>query len=397
MTEAPAAVPQRPVSRRAQGAGRGVLTVVRVTAMLLAVVLLAGCSGDDGTGDAAPEVDRDQIVAALVDDVIVPGYTELASTTDELATATAELCATPSTEAFDAAREAWDRAQGAWSSTAAYRLGPIRPLRLTARIEYPIDIDKIDALAADVADPAPVTPQAIAELGADVRGLDTVQHLLFTPSDVGGLSTRQCAYAASAAALAAAAAEELRVAWVDGTDGEAPAAEQMTEPGGDSMWASSTEVLEDVLNSSLAALTTVADMQLGAASGATADPAEPEVVDDGAAHRALADIADELRSVQAVYGDSSAAAPSGLSALVAAAATSTSDQAIRTDLGAAVDAVESVPPPLADVDPDDADSPPMRALVQGYQHALAARSALGTEVASLLGLTISFSDSDGDS
>ena len=55
-----------------------------------------------------------------------------------------------------------------------------------------------------------------------------------------------------------------------------------------------------------------------------------------------------------------------------------------------------MPPPLYDVDPADTASPAMASLVDGYEHALGARTALGTEIASLLGLTISFSDSDGD-
>jgi predicted lipoprotein len=361
-----------------------------------AVLALGSCSGaDDATTTTAP-VDREDVVARIAEEVIVPGYEQLATTTDALAVATAELCATPEAGAFESARDAWDAAQGAWASTAAYRLGPIRPLRLTARIEYPVDVDKIDELAADDAQPAPVTPEALAGSGADVRGLNAVQHLLFTPTDVGQLSARQCAYAASAAQLSADGAAELLAAWVDGVDGAPPAVEQLSNPGGDSMWESSTEALEDLLNTSLSALTTVTDMQLGPATGETTEAPEPQVVDDGAAHRALADVADELGSVSAVYGDSSADPSTGLAALVAAAGGATSDEAIRADLADAIAAVAAVPPPLFDIDPADTEGPAMASLVDAYDHSLAARTALGTEVASLLGLTISFSDSDGD-
>ena len=363
---------------------------------VLAVLAVSACSGGDEATTTTVEVDREEIVAAIAQDVIVPGYEDLATRTDELATTTAELCAFPEAAAFDRAREALDAAQGAWSSTAAYRLGPIRPLRLTARIEYPVDTDKIDELAADSAEPAPVTPEALAASGADLRGLNAVEHLLFTPADVGQLTARQCAYAAAAARLSADGAAELLAAWVDGVDGEAAAVDQLSNPGEDSMWESSTEALEDLLNTSLSALTTVVDMQLGPASGETTEAPEPQVVDDGAAHRALADVADELRSVQAVYGESTATPPTGLSALVAAAATSTSDEAVRSDLAGAIAAVGDVPPPLYDVDPADTASTAMESLVDGYEHALGARTALGTEIASLLGLTISFSDSDGD-
>jgi predicted lipoprotein len=232
--------------------------------------------------------------------------------------------------------------------------------------------------------------------GADLRGLRAVEQLLFIPTEVGELTARECAYAASAAELAADAADELVAAWVDGVDGEAPAVDQLTDPGEDGMWSSTTEGLEDLLNSTLSALTTVVDMQLGPASGETTDEPEPQEVDSGAAHRALGDIGDELASAAAVYGDATADPPTGLSALVVDAATSTSDEAIRTDLAAAIDAVGQVPPPLFDVDGADPESPAMTSLVSAYQHALGARTALGTEVASLLGLTVSFSDADGD-
>lgn len=365
------------------------------TGALIAVTALAvtGCSGGDD--EAAAPVDRSDIVEALADDVIVPGYERLAGSTQELATVTAELCGTPDQGRFDAARAAWDEAQDAWASTAAYRLGPVDSMRLTARIAYAVDTAKIDALAAD-GNAEPVTPELLVGKGADLRGLRAVEHLLFTPTEVGQLSARACEYAASAAALSADAAEELIAAWVDGVEGEAPALDQLTDPGPDGMWSSTTEALEDLLNSSLSALTTVVDMQLGPASGETTDQPEPQAVDDGAAHRALDDIAAELASAAAVYGDATADPPTGLSALVVDAATSTSDEAIRTDLAAAIDAVGKVPPPLFDVDGADPDSAAMTSLVQAYQHALGARTALGTEVASLLGLTVSFSDADGD-
>lgn len=367
---------------------RGGARVLWLVAAMASVLVLAGCSGDDAadtTDIAAESVDRSEVVEELARQVVVPGYERLAASTRDLATSTAELCAAPTSDSFAAARAAWDEAASAWASTAAYRIGPVDSARLGPRISYEVDPDKVAAFAQDLDQPEPVTPESLQRRGADQRGLEAVEQLLFTPGDVDELTTRQCAYAASASALVADAAAQLLAAWVDGIDGESPASEQLTEPGGDGMWSSDTEVLEDLLNSSLAALNTVADMQLGPALES------PDAVPD---QRVLSDVRDELESVAAVFGDARATPPTGLAALVASQA----DPAAAERTGAAIRSA------VAEVDADPGtgrasgsmDQAERAGLERADEHVRAAATALRTEVASLLGLTVSFSDADGD-
>lgn len=362
----------------------------------LGVLGAAACSGSGEQSDAPPAADRGEVLAALVDDVVVPGYEDLAGTAAALAGVTEDLCATPTEANLGSARAAWDGAQGAWARTAAYRVGPVESLRLAPRIAYAVDADKVRALAEDPDGPGLVTVELLTGKGADLRGLRAVEQLLFAPADVAALTPRGCSYAAAASRLVADATAELLTAWTDGVDGEASARDQLARPGDGGMWESESEGYEDLLDSTLAALTTVVDMQLGPASGATTETPEPQEVDAAPAHRALADVADELTSVAAVYGDPGAAPPAGLAALVVSAAPSTSDEAIRSDLAAAMEDVAAVPAPMYDLDASDAGSPSMRSLASAYEHSLAVRSALATEIASLLGLTVSFSDADGD-
>ncbi len=365
-----------------------IVTVVLGLLIVASLVLsMVGCSSDDGGGGSVSELevdraDRGEVLAAIADDVIVPAFTELGAATDELATTTAALCTSPDEATLAAARAAWDEAQGAWRRTEAFRFGPAKTLRSNARIAYPIDAEKLDELLATAGElPDPITPEAVAELGADVRGLAAIEQLLFTPADAATLDPRACAYLRAAAVDVRDGAEELRAAWAEGVDGAAPFAEQLADPGGDSMYADEQEAVDDLVNGSIAALTTITEMELGA---------DPATVDVGPARRAGADVADMLASVQSVYGTSTGDPDTddpqvGLSVLVAEQSLST-DRRVLADLADAAVAVAALPDPLAAGE----------LLSDAYDQVSDVRVAMRTEVASLLGVTVGFSDSDGD-
>lgn len=373
--------------------------VAFVVALCVGAMILAGCSGGDGAdqggNDETTAVDRSEVVAAAVDDVIVPGYEALAARTAELVTATETLCGAPDEQKFTDARDAWSAAQSAWARTAAYRFGPIKDLRLLARIAYAVDTDKVARFAAESTES--LTADELHGKGADLRGLNAVQYLLFTPTTVAELSPRACSYAAAAATLSAAAADEVRVAWVDGVDGEAPAADQMKEPGGDGMWSDSTEALEDLLNGSLGALTTVVDMQLGPVIGVDGEEPDPQGTDSGAAHRLSQDMLDEIAGIQGIVSGVSGTDDDGasLAALVAAAGAERTAESMSTTLSSAADSIGAAGTPIHDLDPV-ADQRAMDDLSTAYDLLRGLRTTMSTEVASLLGLTVSFSDADGD-
>ncbi len=374
-------------------------------AVLCVGSLLAGCSdgNDDSNGDGGDgnsdvtAADRGEIVTAAVDDVIVPGYEKLADETAALVTATEELCASPTDETLAGARDAWETAQSAWAHTAAYRFGPIKDLRLLARINYAVDTDKIAKFAAVSAEP--VTADELHGKGADLRGLNAVQYLLFTPAMVAELTPRACSYAVAGAALSAAAADETRAAWVDGVEGEAPAAEQMKNPGDDGMWSDTTESLEDLLNGVLGALTTVVDMQLGPAIGVDGEAPAPQEADGGAAHRLSDDMLDEIAGIEAIVagvdGEGGQGGGGGLAALVAAAGAERTAESMIEVLANATEAITRAGSPIHDLDPA-VDTAAMDDLTEAHELLGGLRTTMSTEVASLLGLTVSFSDADGD-
>ena len=179
------------------------------------------------------------------------------------------------------------------------------------------------------------------------------------------------------------------------------------------MYADQIEVLADLVNGSISALTSAADMYLGPASGADGAEPAPASVDVGAAHQAGDDVADMIASVRAVYtGDGSTdgasdesttddsagneATAAGLGALVAAQSPST-DLRMAGDLTDAAEQLAIVTTPWADlVLGDEAQASQFEALSEAYDNVVAARVTMRTEIASQLGVTVSFSDSDGD-
>ena len=372
--------------------------------MLSALLLLAACSDDSGEVNevGGGTADREAVLANLATTVIAPAYQHLDESADALVAATTALCAAPDAAHLAAAQEAWDTTRAAWRSTEAFRLGPATTFRSAAAISFPVDLAKVEAVLADPAQlPDPVTTDGVAALGADTRGLPAVEQVLFSPGAPGDLAGRRCAFALGASELVAAATERLRVTWIDGTDGAAPFVEQLSSPGGDSMFADTTEALADLVNGTIAALSQAADMRLGRVTDDVTGTAAPEEVDAGAAHRARADTLDILGSVQAVHDGLPVGTPppaagaeastSGLGALIGAMAPDT-ETLLARQLGDAAAAVEALPDPFFDYG-----EPDMAPTSAAYELVRAARVTMRTEVASALGVTLSFSDSDGDS
>jgi hypothetical protein len=106
----------------------------------------------------------------------------------------------------------------------------------------------------------------------------------------------------------------------------------------------------------------------------------------------LVDSADMLASVVAVYegggGDYDEEA-AGLDAVVASMSEDAAD-ALGEQFAAAAAAIDAIPAPLA----DNTDPAPVH---DAYEAVRAAQVTMATEVASLLGVTLTFGDADGDS
>ena len=133
-------------------------------------------------------------------------------------------------------------------------------------------------------------------------------------------------------------------------------------------------------------------MQLGVALGVTKPEADPSVIPEGNAGAGVDDLEQNLRGIQDTYlGDADGL---GISDLIAQLSED-ADQRMRdalSDAINAIDALKSTGQSLNDLLQTDPD-----AVAEARDAIKAVQIVLNTEVVSLLGVTIGFSDNDGDS
>jgi hypothetical protein len=358
--------------------------------VLAAVVLLApvaACSGDDDDGGGGSD-DLSGLLDTLGNGVIVPAYTELSNQLDTLSTTLADLCATPSPEALTEARNAWGFATSAYQATRPVGVGPAMDRRLMSAVAYPI---RPDDVAEVLAGTDPITPESLADSGATARGLAAVELLLFEPtvSDDelagGAADNRRCTYAAAATQVAEDASGVVLVDWTEGIDGEGEPYVDTFVAGVDGDPQAS---LSAVVNEVAHGMQTVDDQGLRGIAAASAPDDVPVNQRDGAAGHKVADLKAQLATIQTVIegpdGDN------GLAAYVSSKDAGTGD-GLTSDLAGATGTIEALPDSIADTlaEPDP--------LAAAAEAAATLKVTVSTEVASLLGITVGFSDADGDS
>ena len=374
--------PARRVRRLAAGA---------VAAALLTTTTGACSSGDDSSEDdpsetASADASVEALMTVLGTDVIVPAYTDLVDALEALGTAVDDLCAAPGPASLDAARTAWDTASDAWQRTRPVGVGPAMDRRTMSTVAYP-------ARPADVQEvltgTEPITAETLAEGRATARGLPAVELLLFEPDGAdqalatGPPGSRRCAYAAAATTLATQSATEVAADWTGEGGGEPYTDVLAAGVDGDPQ-----SSLSAVVNELAHAMQTIDDQGLRGIALASAPDDVPEAQRDGPAGRRVADLRALLDTVGVVV--EGPAGDDGLRALVAARSPETAER-LDEALAAADATVGALPDSISEAlaAPDD--------LAAAAEDAAALKVVLSTEVASVLGITIGFSDADGDS
>jgi predicted lipoprotein len=246
---------------------------------------------------------------------------------------------------------------------------------MTLRTPSAVDFATSEAKVEEVLDgPEPVTAEAVADLGANARGLGAIEQLLFGPGSdalAGPDGARRCGYAAEAAGLVTRAAADVAAAWADGAPDRAD------------FLADETMARDELYNQLIATLQSVADKRLKVAVGYDDVPPNPEAADTGPAQRGLDDMVDELDGALAVYD-----------ALLAADLEERSADTAERARGGLIegrDALADLPRPVAAA--VESERPAAGGALDALQET---KRTLATEVASLLGLTLTFSESDGD-
>ena len=346
-------------------------------ALSLGTALVAGCSGSDG------DVLRREVLAHLADEVFVPTHARLQVDAAALATATAKLCVTADADPA-AAQKAWRTTRGDWSVTAAFAFGPVALQMQAGPLDFwPVRSDTIEAKILGA--PATLDAAWIDGLGTSAKGLPALEYLLFAqplPAN-----SPRCAYATALADDIARRCDALASGW------EAHAEDLRTAGAAASAYASEQAGLDAVVNATIENLYRMVkdklDRPLGNLSGSDPDPTGLESRFSGTTRD---DLEANLRGFAMVYlgADGESGGEPGLGALVVSRDPDL-DRRILAQHGVARDALASIPEPLATALTDH------RGDVQTARDEIdALRRLIKLDVASLLGVTLSLSDNDGD-
>jgi uncharacterized protein len=351
----------------------------RMGAVCLVLAGTIGCGGKD-----AP--DRSTIVSALADQVAVPAYTQFAQLADRLRDSTSALCTAPSQSAVDDARAALADARASWRRSEAVWVGPVMDRRSWSLIDWPVVPHDIESMLADTTIGPLDADYLSTSIGAPLRGLGAIEHLLFTDGDgtVDALADdRRCQYLDGLSNVVADEADTILLLW---TTGDGQSGPYRNEFAGATDQMTATDSIDALVNSMLSRLEGSVNRELGKALGAGTGSIDVSGIIEGPGGFGVADQAaraDGIRSV--LLGPDGT---TGLSPLL--------DTELRTRLTSQFDALHAA---LGAIDPPLVDAlTSQTAAVQAAHDAYAdLRVTVATELVSALGVTVSFSDADGDS
>ena len=139
---------------------------------LLVVALLAmGCA-------SATPPSRQDVLASLTDDLIVPRFQAVAGEMGELRDALDSLCANPTTDTLSEARTAWREARAPWIRSQSVWFGPVMDRRSRTLVDWsPVDPERIEPTLAKRES---VSANDVREFfGSTQRGLGAIEYVIF--------------------------------------------------------------------------------------------------------------------------------------------------------------------------------------------------------------------------
>ena len=330
---------------------------------------------------------RAEVIESLTAKVILPGYAASAKSMAQLSKSVDSLCFNPSIDALDAAREAWRDARAAWLRTESYRFGPAMDRRTISLMDWwPIDVEKIER---NLADEELVTPERVKEfLPATQRGLSVAEYLLFAPDSAGlanGSDPARCSYLQSVAAVNSEESAGILDDWQGSGDSSGYAG---YFDGTGSLALVDSDAEAEVVRSLVFQVRSIANMRLGAALGVDVT-ADASAIPSGDADNTREDLLGQLHGIASIY--QGAEGGIGISARVASISADTNARMLAA-IEATIAATRSLDGSIvAQIDTNPAQ---VRAV---YDNMKELQRVLNTEIVSLLGVSVGFSDTDGDS
>ncbi|UQA62238.1 imelysin family protein [Polyangium aurulentum] len=349
-----------------------------------------------GVGCEVPRADDSAQQAVMHDlayEVMLPINAEVEDEALALATAVGAYCDAPSDETLSAAQDAWRAARVPWKHAEAFRFGPAEDLRLGSAIDFwPVRPDSVES--AITAAPVPVTPEHIASLGASAKGMPALEYLLFDPAGaLGGsdeVAKRRCSFARALGETIGKDATTIHQAW--SPEGGAFVDQVALAGAGSKLFATGQDGVARVVNLIISQLHQISEKKLGGPLGVSTGAApDSTTVESRFSDNSTEDLLNNLRGMEEIYlGQHGEHSGKGLSSLVRPKSAPI-DDAVRKALEDAKAKAAAIPGPLRLAIVNDA-----AAVQAALDSAKALRRLFTADVASVLGVSVTLSDSDGD-
>ena len=353
------------------------------------VVLVAlGCGRTDTTS-------KQEVLEALTEHVLVPQHEATAAALNSLAADTRTLCEQPSSDSLQATRRAWRDARARWMRMQASTFGPAEDRRARMRVDwFPVDPERIEKTLATR---GTISANEVREfLSSTQQGLGAMEHVLFQDDEAllaeltrdGSL---RCGYLKALAEVAASELDAVLQAWIGGVDGGAPYADAFTGAAPVSLL--DDAAVDELVRTSVFLLRRLADMQLGPGMGVDGVDPDPAALPGGAAGNSTADLRNQVLGIRDIYlgvAEANGEVP-GLGSLVAPLSEEV-DQAVRDSFIRTLEAIDAIEGSLQEalaMNPTGAR--------RVYDELKALQRSWNTDIVSLLGVSVGFSDTDGDS
>lgn len=180
---------------------------MRTGALVATAALLLGACGESGPS-------RSDALAAIADDLLIPGYETASESVSQVTTAVENLCSGGGNEEIAALNDQVVNARLDWARTEAMWVGPVMNDRGWALVDYPIDPEGIDELIADGELTLDVDTVS-RRVAAGERGLGAIEHII---SNGQVPSERECEYMGSVSEVASGEIDKVIAAWTEGPE-----------------------------------------------------------------------------------------------------------------------------------------------------------------------------------
>ena len=342
-----------------------------------------------GCGPGAP--DEKEVLISLTDSLIVPGYEAASDAAHELRNALDNLCSGPSDSALNDAQQAWRDARAPWMRSEATWFGPVMDRRSVRLVDWPqTEPERIEAMLAG--DAATTEDDVRNRLASTQRGLGAIEHVLFSensPESLQDPSSVRCGYLTALGRVVESESSAIFAEWKIERNGLSAYESFFTGRSESSL--ATDQAVAELVRTQVFQIRTIVDMRLAGALGLRDAEPDPSALPGGEGHNSLSDLRNEILGMRDMYVGHEESGGSGISDIVLGLSSET-DERMREHFASSLTAIDAVEPPLRMAVKERPEQ------VQAvYDRLSELQRTLSTEVVSLLGVSVGFSDTDGDS